>query len=114
MELLFVRAAGHAAALKDVWWAVFPAAVVAGFLASMWSRRTRMGKRIVAGITAGALVGSAYGLINSFLAPSMPGFAALGAAVDASPWLPILWKTFVFALLGIPGAFIAETRRPQG
>ena len=61
-ELFFVRAAGHAAALKDVWWAVFPAAVVAGFLASMWSRRKRMGKRIVAGITAGALVGSAYGL----------------------------------------------------
>jgi hypothetical protein len=113
VELLFVRSAGRAAALKDVWWAVFPAAVAAGFLAALWSRRSRMGKRIAAGIMAGALVGLIYGLVNSFLAPSLPGFNALAAAVGGSPWLHILWKTFVFALLGIPGAFLAETRPPR-
>ena len=112
-ELLFVRSSGQAAALKDVWWAVFPAGLAAGFLAALWSKRSRMGKRVVAGITAGALVGLAYGLVNSFLAPSMPGFNALAASVDGSAWLPILWKTFVFALLGIPGAFVAETRPPR-
>ena len=72
-----------------------------------------MGKRVAAGITAGALAGLIYGLVNAFLAPSMPGFAALAAAAEASPWLPILWKTFVFALLGIPGAFLAELRPPR-
>ena len=113
VELLFVRSSGHAAALKDVWWAVFPAPIGAGFLASVWSRRKKMGKRVAAGITAGALAGLIYGLVNAFLAPSMPGFAALAAAAEASPWLPILWKTFVFALLGIPGAFLAELRPPR-
>ena len=110
VELLFVRAAGHAAALKEVWWAVFPAAVAAGFMASIWSKRSKMGKRAVAGITAGALAGLAYGLVNTYLAPSFPGFVAPAAAAADPAWLPLLWKTFIFALLAIPGAFVAETR----
>ena len=113
VELLFVRSSGQAAALKDVWWAVFPAALAAGFLAALWSRRPKMGKRIAAGITAGALVGLIYGLVNTYLSPSFPGFAAQAAAAADPVWLPILWKTFVFALLGIPGAFVAETRPPR-
>ena len=114
-EFLFVRSAGRVPALKDIWWAVFPAAVVSGFLASLWSRRPKMGKRVVAGIFAGALVGLGYGLVNAYLAPLFPGFIAVAApaASDGAVALGILWKTFVFALLGIPGGFIAETRPPR-
>jgi uncharacterized membrane protein (GlpM family) len=73
-----------------------------------------MGKRVVAGITAGVLVGLGYGLINTYLAPLFPGFSATaGAAVEAAPALGVLWKTFIFALLAIPGAFVAETRPPN-
>jgi undecaprenyl pyrophosphate phosphatase UppP len=112
VDLLFVRSAGRAPELKDVWWAVFIAPIVAGFLASLWSRRAKMGKRVLAGITAGAVVGLAYGLVNTYLAPLFPGFVASSAAAAGSLWMPILWKTFIFALLGIPGTFLAETRRP--
>ncbi len=114
-EFLFVRSAGRIPALKDIWWAVFPAAILAGFLASLWSRGRRMGKRIAAGIVAGALVGLGYGMINAYLAPLFPGLAAAAApaAVEGSAALGVLWKTFVFALLGIPGAFMAETRPPR-
>ncbi len=114
VDLLFVRSAGRVPILKDVWWAVFFAPIAAGFLASLWSRRKRMGKRIVAGIEAGALVGLAYGAVAAYLAPLFPGLAATAgaAAVNSAPALGILWKTFIFALLAIPGAFLAETRRP--
>lgn len=114
-EVLFVGSAGRAPALKDIWWAVFPAAILAGFLASLWSRRRKMGRRIAAGILAGALVGLGYGLVNAYLAPLFPGFvaAAAPAASEGSTALGVLWKTFVFALLGIPGGFIAETRPPR-
>jgi hypothetical protein len=37
-----------------------------------------------------------------------------GAAVtDGALALAILWKTFIFGLLAIPGAFVAETRPPR-
>jgi hypothetical protein len=114
VDLLFVRSAGRVPILKDVWWAAFLAPVAAGFLASLWSRRRSMGKRMAAGILAGALVGLGYGVINAFLSPLFPGLAAAiePAGVDGTLALAILWKTFVFALLAIPGAFVAETRRP--
>ena len=114
VDLLFVRSAGRVPVLKDVWWAVFFAPIAAGFLASLWSRRNKMGKRLVAGIASGALVGLCYGLVNTFLAPAFPGLAATAgtAAADSAPALGILWKTFIFALLAIPGAFLAETRQP--
>jgi hypothetical protein len=115
VDYLFVRSAGRVPALKDVWWAVFLAPLAAGYLASLWSRRKKMGKRLAAGILAGALVGLAYGLVNAFLAPSFPGLGATAgaAAVNGAPALGILWKTFIFALLAIPGAFLAETRPPR-
>jgi len=114
VDLLFIRSAGRVPVLKDVWWAAFLAPVAAGFLASLWSRRKKMGTRVAAGIIAGAVAGLCYGLINAYLTPLVPGLARVaGAAVEsAAPALGILWKTFIFALLGIPGAFLAETRRP--
>jgi hypothetical protein len=115
VDFLFVRSAGRVPILKDVWWVVFQAPLAAGFLASLWSRRKRMGKRVTAGIMAGALIGLAYGLVNTCLTPLFPGLiAAAGAATKSgAPALGILWKTFIFALLAIPGAFLAETRRPR-
>jgi hypothetical protein len=73
-----------------------------------------MGRRFTAGLTAGALVGLGYGLINAFLTPLLPGLAATAAPAVSGGTLAlgILWKTFIFTLLAIPGAFAAETRKP--
>jgi hypothetical protein len=112
LDYLFVRSAGRLPILKDVWWAAFLVPVGAGLLASLWSRRKKMGKRIAAGITAGALVGLGYGAVNSFLSPLFPGLAVAAgpAVVDGALAVTVLWKMFMFALLAIPGAFVAETR----
>ena len=73
-----------------------------------------MGKRVAAGITAGALVGLCYGVVNTFLSPLFPGLAAEAGpvALNGALALTVLWKIFIFALLAIPGALLAETRRP--
>jgi len=111
VDLLFVRSAGRVPILKDVWWIVFLAPIGAGYLASLWSRRKKLGKRVAAGIMAGALVGLAYGLVNAFFMTSLHDVDT--TAVGGDPVLGILWKTFIFALLAIPGAFAAETRPPS-
>jgi len=70
---------------------------------------------MAAGLTAGALIGLAYGAINTFLAPLLPGLAAAtGPAVQSGALaLNALWKVFIFALFAIPGALVAETRPPS-
>jgi hypothetical protein len=112
LDLVFVRSAGRVPILKDVWWAAFLVPIAAGFLASLWSRRKKMGKRVAAGITAGALTGLAYGAVNTFLTPLFPGLAAAAGpvAVNGALALGVLWKVFIFALPAIPGALLAETR----
>jgi hypothetical protein len=116
LDFLFVRSAGRVPILKDVWWAAFIVPVAAGFLASLWSRKKRMGKRVVAGVMTGALAGLAYGAVNTFLTPLFPGLAAAAGpvALNGALALTVLWKVFIFALLAIPGALIAETRSPEG
>jgi hypothetical protein len=115
LDLVFVRSTGRVPVLKDVWWAAFLVPIGAGYLAALWSRRGKMGKRSAAGITAGGLVGLGYGAVNMFVSPLLPGLVAAAgtAAAEGHPALQILWKVFIFALLAIPGAFLAETRRPK-
>jgi len=115
LDWLFVRSAGRGPSLKDVWWAAFIVPIAAGFLSSLWSRRKKMGKRVSAGVTAGALTGLAYGAVNSFLSPLFPGLAAPSGPVVVSGALAltVLWKVFIFALLAIPGTLLAETRSPS-
>jgi hypothetical protein len=115
VTFLFVRAAGRVPAFGDVWWAAGLAPVAAGFLGSRWSRRARMRGRFGSGILAGALAGLAYELVTLYLAPSFPGLiaGAAAAAGTGSPILAVIWKTFIFTLLAIPGAFFAETRKPR-
>lgn len=116
LDFLFVRSAGRVPILKDVWWAAFIVPIAAGFLASLWSLRKKMGKRVAAGITAGALAGLAYGAVNTFLSSLFPGLAAAAGpvALNGALALGVLWKVFIFALLAIPGALLAETRLPEG
>lgn len=111
VDYLFARSAGRVPALKDVWWAVFLVPIAAAYLASLLSWGKRMGTRVAAGISTGALVGLGYGFVNAFLTPLVPGLAE-AAVANGSAVLLILWRTFIFALLAIPGAFLAETRRP--
>jgi len=115
LDFLFVRSAGRVPILKDVWWAAFIVPIASGFLASLWSRRKKMGKRVAAGITAGALVGLCYGAVNTFLSPLFPGLTAASGPVvlNGALALAVLWKIFIFALLAIPGALLAETRPPK-
>jgi hypothetical protein len=113
VDLVFIRVTGRAPVLGDIWWAAFPVAVAAGFLASAWSRRAKMGLRLISGIAGGGLAGLGYGAVNALLWPLIPGLAAAtaAAATEGHPAMTMIWKIFVFALLAIPGAFAAETHR---
>lgn len=112
LDGVFALTQGRAPVLKDVWWAAVWAPFIAGFAASAWSKRRKMGRRMAAGAITGVCVGLGYGLISLFVSPlfaAMGTQAAAAMSFDAAAFR-ILWKVFIFTLMAVLGAFLAETR----
>jgi hypothetical protein len=115
LDGIFALTRGRAPVLNDVWWAAVWVPFIAGFAASTWSRRSKMGRRMAAGVMAGAFIGLGYGIVSLFVSPlfaAVPAEAAVPITLDAAA-IRILWKVFIFSLMAIIGAFLAETRPPS-
>ena len=65
-----------------------------------------LGRRIVLGTASGALTGLLYALANTYL-PALYGAAAGDGGLAAKS----LWHIFLFAVAGVVGAVVAETRK---
>jgi hypothetical protein len=115
LDGVFALTRGRAPVLNDVWWAAVWVPFIAGFAASAWSRRSKMSRRMAAGVMAGAFVGLGYGIVSLFVSPlfaAVRAEAAVPITLDAAA-IRILWKVFIFSLMAIIGAFLAETRPPS-
>jgi hypothetical protein len=106
LDLVWFRAGGAVPGLKNVWWFALWAPLLAGALVSRTSGGAGLGRRVLLGTVGAALTGLLYALANTFL-PALYG-AAPGAGSLA---VKVLWHLFLFALLGVIGAIIAETRK---
>jgi hypothetical protein len=116
LDGVFALTQGRAPVLKDVWWVAVWAPFLAGFAASAWSKKRNMGRRMAAGLITGAFVGLGYGIISLVMSPlfaAVRAEAAVSMTSDAAA-IRILWKVFVFSLMAVLGAFLAETRPPAG
>jgi hypothetical protein len=113
MDWASAKLFGQPAALKSAWGLAVWAPFFGAFAASLWSRRGRMGKRMAAGIVAGASTGLLYAVANTFLSPVIAGAGTSAAPDFAAFALSALWKVFIFTLIAVLGAFVAETRPPS-
>ncbi len=104
---------GRVPTLGDIWWLailipVFSAAAVAAFGAG-----ASLPKRMRMGALSGALIGFLYAasntLLDSFLVRE-GGELLLSQDLLGQIGLTALWRIFLFTILAIIGAFIAETR----
>ncbi|HYA48865.1 MAG TPA: hypothetical protein VEG35_04115, partial [Burkholderiales bacterium] len=106
LDLGWFRTSGAVPALKDAWWIGLWVPVLVGAVVSRWAGGASLGRRILLGTGSGALTGLLYALANTYL-PALYG-ASAGAGGLA---VKSLWYVFLFALAGVVGAAVAETRR---
>ncbi len=104
------RITGRPATLGSVWGIAVWVPFFGSLAASLWSRRARMGKRMAAGIATGAAIGLLYAAAGTFLSPLLGPAEAASAPVFEAFALSALWKIFIFALIAVLGAGVAETR----
>ncbi len=105
LDFGWFRANGAVPALKSVWGAGVLAALVVAAVVSRAAGGAGLGRRILLGTASGALTGLLYALANTWL-PALYGAAAGAGGLGVK----CLWNVFIFAVAGVVGAAVAETR----
>jgi hypothetical protein len=106
LDLVWFRASGVVPALKSVWWIALWVPAVAAALVLRGAGGLGLGRRVLLGTAAGAVVGLGYALANTFLPAFYGGVTDPGRLA-----VKLLWHAFLFTLVGGVGAIVAETRR---
>ncbi|MFB0564528.1 MAG: hypothetical protein ACETWK_02480 [Candidatus Aminicenantaceae bacterium] len=100
--------------LGEIWWLALWVPFFAAAAVTAWAGGAVLLKRISMGAMCGALIGLIYAVSNTLLTNF---FAQEGSEVFISLQLagrivPIaLWRIFLFTIVAILGAFVAETRK---
>ena len=105
VDLLRWRWTGRAPILWDTWQLSIWAPLLAGAAAAAWAGGWAASRRVILGVFTGLTVALAYTGVNNALA------VAIGTPRDASQtvWLAV-WSAFIFTLLALLGAIVAELR----
>jgi hypothetical protein len=113
IDIIFFQLRGSFPRFGEIWWL---ALWTPGFLAaaaSFWAGGARLSRRLIIGVSCGALIGLFYsaasGLESAFVVQKageiLSALQFLGRVA-----LTALWRGFLFALVSVIGVFIAETR----
>lgn len=106
LDFGWFKASGAVPALKNVWWVGLWVPFLVAALVSRAAGGAALGRRIVLGTASGALTGLLYALANTYV-PALYGAAAGDGGLAAKS----LWHIFLFAVAGVVGAVVAETRK---
>ncbi len=108
VDLLQWRWTGQLPVLWDTWMLSIWAPLLAGAAATAWAGGWATSRRIIFGVITGLVVAVSYTGVNNALA------VATGTPRDANQaiWLAV-WSAFIFTLLALLGAIVAELRAPE-
>jgi hypothetical protein len=112
LDLAFFKAKGAVPALKSVWWLALWVPIFGSALISRLAGGAKLGRRIMLGTIGGGIIGLLYTLANTFLPPFYAAAATAAPALTPGQLaIKALWHVFLFTLVAVVGAIIAETRK---
>jgi hypothetical protein len=113
IDLVYFKLFGHIPNFGSIWWLALCVPVFAAAATASWAGGVLFSKRISLGALSGALVGFLYAASNTILGNLLAkeGNTLLSVSqLLGKMGLAALWRIFLFAILAVIGAFIAETR----
>ncbi len=110
-DFIYFKLTGHIPGFGDTWWVALWIPFFAGAGAASWAGGAVFSKRILMGTACGALIGILYALSNTLMGSSVEGNKLLlSLQLIGRIGAKALWRIFLFSLLALAGAFVAETR----
>ena len=113
IDIIYFYLTGMAPQFSNIWWLAIWSGVLAGGAASAWAGGALLSRRVVAGISSGALIGFFYPILNEALASLLikkGGDIFFNIQLNGTIWLTSLWRAFIFSLAALIGVFMVETR----
>jgi len=113
IDSVYFKISGHFPVLGNIWWFALWVPFIAAAFVVKWAGGASLSKRIIACIISGALIGLLYTVLNSsfsnfILALNNPILSTSRFMGNLA--LKSLWQMFLFSLVSILGALLAETR----
>jgi len=112
-DLIHFKLYGHVPKLGNIWWLALWVPFFTAAAAAAWAGGMAFSKRIIIGAISGALIGLFYAVSNTLLSNflTQEGNKLLTTLqLMGKMGLTALWRIFLFTILAIIGAFIAEIR----
>jgi len=113
-DILYTQLTGNPAGFNQIWWAALWVPALVGVAVTKWAGGMPLGSRLGTAALSGGLLGWLYAVSSALVkqlfskgAPEPLSLQALLGSTAASGF----WQAFLFALLAVLAALIAETRR---
>jgi hypothetical protein len=110
LDFVYFRSKGNIPALGNIWWVALWAPLLASAAISRFAGGAAFGRRLLLGTLSGGIIGLFYAMANTFLPPLYAGVTA-GEQTLGRLAVRCVWHIFLFTLVAVAGALIAETRR---
>ena len=110
LDLAYFKITANVPALKSIWWLALWTPIFASAIVSRMAGGAKLGQRILLGMFSGGMIGVVYALANSFL-PSFYAEVNSAALTVGQIAVKSIWHIFLFTLVALIGAIIAETRK---
>ncbi|MGA2587092.1 MAG: hypothetical protein ABSF88_08725 [Candidatus Aminicenantales bacterium] len=110
LDFAYFRWKGNVPALGNIWWAALWAPLLASAAISRLAGGAAFGRRLFLATLSGGTIGLFYAMANTFLPPLYAGVTA-GEQTLGRLAVRCVWHIFLFTLVAVAGALIAETRR---
>jgi len=114
IDMVFFRIRGHFPQFGEIWWLALWIPIVMAAAASVWAGGAFLSKRFIMSVGCGILIGFLYAALSAFEGRFFiqAGIEMLTSMQFVNRMLVAgLWRAFLFAIMGVIGVFIVETRR---
>lgn len=110
LDFVYFRWKGNVPALGNIWWVALWAPLLASAAISRLAGGAEFGRRLLLATLSGGTIGLFYAMTNTFLSPLYAGVTA-GEQTLGRLAVRCAWHIFLFTLVAVAGALIAETRK---
>ena len=114
-DLICSQVWGAVPTLGNIWPLTCLVPLLVGVAAAVWAGGAALSRRLILATVCGAAAGALYAIVHAVIGRFIGGESTLAQfGMVRGTLVLVLWRVFIFAIVAVIGAFVAETRPLRG